>query len=99
MLTMKHICNDHEFAREIGSYTCRKSNGLLTFSVSDESGLGESEGMWGGHIDYYDGAACGQIYVMNSAGATIASHRYYFDADTLVGDGIEPPVELDHEAA
>lgn len=91
MLTMKHIFNGHEFAREIGSYTCRRGTGLLTFSVSDDSGLGDSEGMWGGHEEYYDGAICGNIYVMNSAGATIANFRYYCDADTIVGDGLTLP--------
>lgn len=96
MLTFKHIMDNKEFAREIGSYTIDRRNDRITIQCFENDEDSECLGIWGG-FQFHDSLpedldqVQGRFYIMNSAGSTVANGVYYAAATSLVGTKFEQP--------
>jgi|GEM_PF-6892923 len=101
MLTMKHI-NDcpgggrSEFCQQINSYQVKQKDGYFQF-LSFENSESDTPGVHAGWLspEKLTNPVVANIYVMNSAGATVASHRYLMESAEV------PPLwtELPDEAS
>ncbi|MGB1425606.1 MAG: hypothetical protein ACPG6T_03915 [Paracoccaceae bacterium] len=89
MLTFKHVMGGKEFAREIGCYTIDRNGKRITIQAYEGDEDSASLGIWGGYrfrdeLPENIAVVEGHIYIMNSAGSTVADAVYYAAATSLV---------------
>ena len=111
MFTLKYEgSNGAEFLVTAGSISASRDDladgrSLIQIVAREtDSDTSHIVGIWGGRylptrtVTLEDDEAWGCIYVMNSAGATVATYRYAFPQDTLIEP--EPPIakeDLPHD--
>lgn len=89
MLTMKHIMTPRvgkssEFCRPIGCYAVKRQDGYFQFLAYERRDT-DTPDVWSGWDNEKDFAdpVLGNIYVMNEAGATVATFRYFMNGAEL----------------